>query len=344
MLDNESGLCQVFDVIPDPAFFYERGADGSIYQTHINEAANVFGKGRISNHNGVDLEVLAKNEEIAIPLGRVGINLKEIANTVRLVLRTGVPVRIEKSIRVKSNREQKWFIKEYVKVSEKRVMLIAKDFTEQKKLENQLRQQKNELSELARIMAHDLKNNLFKISTYARLLENETHPAYARKINELAITSNDIVQHSVSLAEAGRVVSLIDEVDLNSLVQNVAEACIPEGVIFEQDDLPKVHGDRFKLFQVFQNLFVNALTHGSASMIEVRIEVAESGHIVRVVNDGVPITPDCDFKDFFDPVASDGDRQGLGLKIVKKIVDAHGWQVSIEDSPKTTIRITIPPS
>ncbi|MHA2501170.1 MAG: sensor histidine kinase [Candidatus Hodarchaeales archaeon] len=342
MLDNELGFSQTFNAIPDPAFFYEKGADGSIYQIQINEAANNFAKGKIADHNGTDLEVLAENEEIAIPLGYVGVNLKEIASTVRQVLRTGVSVRIEQSIRVKSNGEQKWFMQDFVKASEKQVMLIAKDFTEQKKLESQLRRQKNELSQLAHVMAHDLKNNLFMISAYAKFLENKTQKTYARKINELALASNDMVQHSVALAEAGRVVSTTDEVDLKALVHDVAEASIPEGVIFKHDDLPKVRGDRLKLFQVFQNLFVNAVAHGRAAKIEVRLKAAESGRILRIINDGVPISPDCGFKDFPDPVDMNTGHRGLGLKIVKKIVEAHGWQVSLERAPKTTIRIIIP--
>lgn len=342
MPDNELGFGQTFNAIPDPVFFYEKGADGSIYQTHINDAANNFAKGKIADHNGADLEALAENEEIAIPLSYAGVDLKKIAMTVRQVLQTGVSVRIEQSIRVKSNGEQKWFMQEFVKVSEKQVLLIAKDFTDQKKLENKLRRQKNELSLFAHIMAHDLKNNLFKIAIYANFLEKNTQETYARKINELAQTVNDMVQHSLTLAEAGHEISKTDEVDLNALVHNVAESTIPEGVIFKQDNLPEVQGDRIKLSQVFQNLFINAVTHGNATKIEVRLEAAKSGFILRIINDGVPISPDSSSKHFSDLVVMNIGRHGLGLKIAKKIIDAHGWRISLECAPKTTIRITIP--
>ncbi|MFQ5980411.1 MAG: hybrid sensor histidine kinase/response regulator [Candidatus Heimdallarchaeota archaeon] len=213
---------------------------------------------------------------------------------------------------------------------------------ERRKAEELLRQQKEELSEFAHAMAHDLRNHLLSIQGYADLLQSGFDESYAEKINVLAKNMSDMLQRSVVLADAGLIAEKTDEVDLGHLVQEVAKTIIPKDVIFRQEGLPTVLGDHKKLFEVFQNLFENAVTHGKASKIEVHLREGDDGFTILVSNNGVPI-PAKDRKKIFERrFTTKEEGGGLGLAIVEKVVTAHGWTISLEPGPELTFGIFIP--
>ena len=108
-------------------------------------------------------------------------------------------------------------------------------------------------------------------------------------------------------------------------------------------DLPEVMGDVEKLFQVFKNLFENAITHGKPKKIELKlIKDYDFTHIL-VINDGIPIPLTIQEKIFDYGFSTIADSMGLGLSIVRKIIEAHGWYISVQSSQENTFfQISIP--
>lgn len=224
------------------------------------------------------------------------------------------------------------------------VIGTVKDSTERKEAEEHLKRQKEELSEFAHAMAHDLKNRLLSIEGYAEILQAEYDKSYAKKIQTLAEDMNEFVRRSVTLADAGQIIDKTEELDLTQLVQEVAETIIPANVSFSNDKLPLIVGDRGKLFQVFLNLFENAITHGEPSKIEVRGQQTEDAVKILISNDGQPIPLEDRLHIFQRKFTTKPGRPGggLGLTIVQRVVEAHGWQISLKDTIDTTFCITIP--
>lgn len=219
---------------------------------------------------------------------------------------------------------------------------VIYDITERKWAEEQLRRQKEELSEFAHAMAHDLRNSLLAIEGYSEMLANEYDKTYTKKIRQLTSQMNSLMRRSVILADAGLVIEKTDEVNLMQLVQEVASDIIPGNISFRQDDLPIIKGDANKLSQVFQNLFENAIVHGKPKSIEISYQELLDRRNILVINDGMPI-PKEDFHRIFDrKFTTKKEGGGLGLTIVKKLVEAHGWQIELVDAPKTTFRIIFP--
>ncbi|MFX0116473.1 MAG: ATP-binding protein, partial [Candidatus Hodarchaeota archaeon] len=202
--------------------------------------------------------------------------------------------------------------------------------------------QKEELSEFIHTMAHDLRNRLLSIEGFANMLNTEYNPAYAERIRRLAKNSSELLRRSVALADAGLVIEKTEEVDLTQLVQEVAKTTIPENISFKLDHLPMVAGDCDKLSQVFQNLLENAMTHGSPTKIEVTSQDVEKGTDIRVFNDGKSIPNEIRSKIFDRGFSTKAERSGLGLAIIQRIIDAHGWQISLVDKSETTFKIHIP--
>ncbi|MFX0115173.1 MAG: PAS domain S-box protein [Candidatus Hodarchaeota archaeon] len=224
------------------------------------------------------------------------------------------------------------------------VLAVITDITERKQGEERLRQQREELSQFARAMAHDLRNGLHGIQGYAKLLAKKHDKSYTEKIANYVSKMNALLTRSVELADAGLVIEKTDAIDLNKLIRSVAEQVIPESISFHHDPLPTVVGDRVKVGQIFQNLFENAVTHAQPSNIALKRQDSEEGVGILVINDGKPIPPELRGDILLRSFTTKEQEGGVGLMIVQKLIEAHGWQIFLDDLPETTFRILIPSS
>ncbi len=216
------------------------------------------------------------------------------------------------------------------------------DITEQKRAYEDLKQQKKELSDFAHTMSHDLNTYFFKFRGLVHLLESKDEIPEIRRIQLLIAEMSNLVQHSVILADAGLVIDKKHKVDLAHLVRDVAVRHLPEGIAIVQGPLLSVMADEISLIQIFQNLFENAVEHGTPKTVEVQRHDSMDGVRIVVANDGKQIPNDSRPKVFQSGFTTKGKSRGFGLSIVKKLVEAHGWQIRLVDTPETAFEILIP--
>ena len=99
-----------------------------------------------------------------------------------------------------------------------------------------------------------------------------------------------MMKRSLKLAEAGRIIEKTDDVNLNHLIKEVAQATVPEKITFMADNLPTSFScDREKVRQIFKNLLENAVIHGKPTKIEVKHNASDNGASLLIVNDGNPL-------------------------------------------------------
>ncbi|MEE9540740.1 MAG: HAMP domain-containing sensor histidine kinase [Candidatus Thorarchaeota archaeon] len=192
------------------------------------------------------------------------------------------------------------------------------------------------------MMSHDLNSYFFKIRGSILLLGTKDEFPEIRGIKLLTEEMIDLVQHSVALADAGLVIDKKHKVNLGHLVRDVAVRHLPEGIALVQGQLQSVMADEIKLIQIFQNLFDNAVEHGNPTTVEVQRYDSKEGVRIVVINDGKPIRTDSRPKVFQRGFTTKDKRKGYGLSIVKKLVEAHGWQIKLADTPETAFEILIP--
>jgi len=118
-------------------------------------------------------------------------------------------------------------------------------------------------------------------------------------------------------------------------------------------DLPEVYGDRVRLVEVLQNLVENAVKFlGDQATPVVRVGArpgdGSSGPVLFVQDNGIGIEPRFHEKVFglFDQLDPLVDGTGVGLALVKRIVEVHGGRVWIESAGSgqgTTVCFTLPP-
>jgi PAS domain S-box-containing protein len=205
-----------------------------------------------------------------------------------------------------------------------------------------LKRQKEELSHFTHDMKHDITTHLIKMHAYTELLESDYSIDDVKRMKLAIQELRELLHHSVELAEAGEIIESKSKVDLNDVVRRVATTGLNNDVVFVQGDLPIVQGDSTKIAQVFRNLFDNAILHGKAKRIHVFALSPSNGHIISISNDGGIIPNKIRSKIFERGFSSEESHAGYGLTIVQKIVEAHGWTISLKDASETVFEIIIP--
>ncbi len=221
-----------------------------------------------------------------------------------------------------------------------RQFLIGEHFHQNLVTKNlELDSQRQELSNFAHTLSHDLRNELSLIQSTLDLIDRKKD-CDKRDIDLLRRRTNlisSLLNRSVSLADAGLIIGSKKTVNLNKLFQEVSEAVVPSSVKVKIIDLPPVVADREKLYQVLKNILENAVLHSNPKQIDITAEIEENEVQIRIANDGKPIQPEIRGKMF----KEDFSKEGLGLKIIQRIIEAHGWKISVNANGRTFI-ITIP--
>ncbi|MHA2425758.1 MAG: PAS domain S-box protein, partial [Candidatus Thorarchaeota archaeon] len=216
-----------------------------------------------------------------------------------------------------------------------------RDVTERRQSEEDLRMQREELSRYAHSMAHDLRSNIHAIIGFAGLVKEHYIPDYVDEVIQLAKKMETLLSRSVALADAGMVIGETNSVDLTQLFIEVALTTLPDSTSIDVASMPFVICDRDKMMQVAQNILTNAVEHGEANRIEVSYKLSEHDLSIMFSNNGVTIPKKIRGK-IFDEGFTTRDHGGLGLNIVKRIIEAHGWEIILEDTKEVSFKISIP--
>ena len=214
-----------------------------------------------------------------------------------------------------------------------------------------------ELDEFARIVSHDLKAPLLGISHLARWIVEDCSDlvrADSRRhlslLDERARHMGRLIDGVQSYARIGRTRSAVQHVDSRAVAEEVVDSLGSlRGVSVRiEGTLPVLRYDRTQLAQVFQNLIHNRVRHlgRPAGEVVVSCREAADGFEFSVRDDGVGI-PETHLErvfQMFQVVDLKGETSGVGLAIVRKIVEMHGGSISVESTlgRGATFRFSVP--
>jgi len=224
---------------------------------------------------------------------------------------------------------------------------------------HELERSNNELRDFAHITAHDLKAPLRGIGTLAEWLDKDCGDEIApesrenlqllrQRVKRMECLINGILRYS----EIGHGDQPLEVLDAGAVVaEAIEQVAASDHIKIDVDGvLPSVWAERTRLTQVFQNLISNAAKYGDKVQGEIHIGARDRGDAWEFyVADNGPGIESKHFERIFRMFQSlspseHSDSTGLGLAVVKKIVEMYGGQIRVESEPGrgSTFLFTLP--
>jgi signal transduction histidine kinase len=216
-----------------------------------------------------------------------------------------------------------------------------------------------ELDQFAYVASHDLKAPLRGIANLATWLEEDLAGAITPAAREHLVLLRGRVQRMEALIDgilqysrAGRVGTDTERVDVAALLREIIELLAPPAdvTIVVGREFPVLDAERVPLQQVFLNLLANAIkyTRRAGAIIRVDAAMADGAWTFSVTDNGPGIAPEFHDRIFgifqtLEP-RDKVEGTGIGLSVVKKIVESRGGHVTLESAVAAgaTFRFTWP--
>jgi len=247
----------------------------------------------------------------------------------------------------------------------------VEDVTPRKKVEaeresliQELAAKNAELERFTYTVSHDLKSPLVTINGFLGYLEQDAASGNmdrfktdSQRIHAAVNKMQGMLGELLELSRIGRLVNepeIIPFGDLVSAAMELVHGQIEAGGITVdlQPKLPAVYGDRQRLTEVLQNLLDNA-SKFMGDQTNPRIEIGQHGKedgkaVFYVKDNGVGIEPDYHEHIFglFNKLNSKAEGTGIGLALVKRIIEVHGGRIWVESEvgAGSTFLFTLPQS
>jgi PAS domain S-box-containing protein len=230
----------------------------------------------------------------------------------------------------------------------------VKDIHERKQAEaererfiHELKIKNDELERFTYTVSHDLKSPLITIGGFLKWVERDAVQGNRERmktnIDRMAATvirMEKLIDSLLKFSHAGHGQPPLEPVSLQELVEEAVD--MTGGRIMQRraqvrvsSDLPIVYGDRARLFEVVLNLLDNALKFMGDQpqpRIEIGTRPGDDGPVIYVRDNGIGIEP-CDHEKvvgLFEKVDTTAEGSGVGLALVKRIIEQHRGSLWIE--------------
>ncbi len=230
-----------------------------------------------------------------------------------------------------------------------RALVVLRDVTAATHSRDFIQRKSAELEGLIHALGHDLKAPLANIKSMVEILGDGSLTVdqtrhFLSRVHANADTMGRLITDLVELSridfkqEPAEDVAAADVVD-EVLRLHERRIAARNATITVMPGLPRVRYPRTRLLQVFSNLVGNALAHSGEQpdlIIAIGCETTRAAHTFSVTDNGQGIDADTQrriFEPFFTKAKKGDGSSGLGLTIVKRIVEKNGGSIRVESEP-----------
>jgi len=225
---------------------------------------------------------------------------------------------------------------------------LQSELTERQKLIGELESKNGELERFTYTVSHDLKSPLVTINGFLGYLEQDAASGNAdrmksdiQRIYEAVKKMQNLLNELLELSRIGRVVNPPEQVSFNDLIREAITLVMGrlearQVDVIVQPNLPVVNVDRPRIVEVLQNLLDNAAKY-MGNQSQPQIEIGHYGEqdgqpVFHIRDNGIGIAPEFHERVFglFNKLDPRSDGTGVGLALVKRIIEIHGGKVWVE--------------
>ena len=238
------------------------------------------------------------------------------------------------------------------------IVTTITDETEKILFKQQLEQQQNlnSIGQMAASIAHEIRNPMTSLKGFVELLRlnsNEDHQNYLSVMDSELQRMESILTELLHLSKPKE--RSYEETSITHVVKEVIELMIPHAikynVLLKLDDCNyypiSVRGNHNRLKQMLINLVKNAIeVMCNGGVIVIKLENHDGGVEVSVIDEGAGLT-DTEMDQLFTPFyTTKSTGTGLGLALVKTVVEEHNGSINVESTIGlgTTFKISLPVS
>ena len=204
-----------------------------------------------------------------------------------------------------------------------------------------------ELERFTYTVSHDLKSPLITIGGFIGLLEEDARFGNKAKfendlkrIREAKDKMHRLLNELLELSRIGRLMNPPTDIPFATIINEAVELTrgrlmAGHTQVVVQDHLPVISGDYVRLVEVIQNLIENAAKFSSDQQeprIEIGMREENNENVFFVRDNGIGIAPKYHQRIFglFDKLDPMGEGTGVGLALVKRIIEVHGGRIWVE--------------
>ena len=195
----------------------------------------------------------------------------------------------------------------------------------------ELRRRTEQLEQFSSVVSHDLRNPLNVLSGYLEMIEGDVSASTYNPMERAVTRMETLIDNLLMLAKRGETIGETESTSVTAVAEEAWKTVrAPDATLTIAGDIGHVRADPNRLRQVFENLFRNAVDHAGPSVdIEIGPRTDGVGGMY-IADDGPGVPPDVRGS-LFDSGFSTAGSSGIGLAIVDRIVDAHGWEVEVHN-------------
>jgi PAS domain S-box-containing protein len=202
--------------------------------------------------------------------------------------------------------------------------------------ERALRQQNKRLDEFASVVSHDLRNPLNVAQGRLELAQREYDNEHLDDVAQALDRMGALIDELLVLAREGETAIEPEPVNLREIVEECWQTVETAEATLTTNAEYRIQADEGRVQQLMENLIRNAIEHGGRT-VTIRVGELEDGFFVQDTGPGIPAEKRSDVLEMGYSTTDEG--TGFGLSIVKRIAEAHVWDVSICDGNEGGARI-----
>lgn len=207
-------------------------------------------------------------------------------------------------------------------------VINTRDISERKAREQELHRQNERLNRFVGVVSHDLRNPLAVADGRLELIADEYESEHIEAIRCAHDRMETLIEDLLTIARDGEQVHDREEVDIEDVVLTCWQDIGTDNATIAADVDLQVRADRTRLEQLLGNLLRNAVEHGGEH-VTITIGMLDDGFYVE--DDGPGIPTDDREQVFEAGYSTEQGGTGFGLGIVKRVVEAHDWNICITD-------------